>query len=395
MINRKIFSILMGLLMLLSLSASAATSNTTSFNTSQITQSAGNVKHYVENDYGLPNTVKVGNKSVTESQFLYLITAATNNIGIGKSSSKVTLKNVSGSSTVKESVTSGKLTRSEYISLSKRINSYITTNGKIPSSMSTSIGTMKYQSLVYMYSKVLAYYNTNKVLPSTVSVKSWYATTLGPAATNNKTVQNFFLKNAKTLGSNSYGTVMKLTPVGTGKNKVAIIIGVHPLEVQTHIAMLNAIYAYSKSLKNVQITVFDVIVYNGDNYSTGRTNGQNLANKYVVPNIDTSYKLVMDTHGNTGKGSEVYSGVPNFVFAPLQNTKSKTIANEIVNSKFTNGDLKYHYVSGTSPKYVTIPIANKGIPTIVFEQYINQANYAKVLYEHSLEVLKAINAIFA
>jgi hypothetical protein len=352
MINRKIFSILMGLLMLLSLSASAATSNTTSFNTSQITQSAGNVKHYVENDYGLPNTVKVGNKSVTESQFLYLITAATNNIGIGKSKNNVTFRTVSGTSTVKESVTSGKLTRSEYISLSKRIN-------------------------------------------STVSVKSWYATTLGPAATNNKTVQNFFLKDSKKLGSTSYGEVLRLTPVGTGKNKVAIIVGVHPLEVQTHIAMLNAIYALSKSLTNVQITVYDVIVYNGDNYSTGRDWGQTLANKYVVPNIGTSYKLVMDTHGNTGKGSEVYSGVPNFVFAPLQNTKSKTIANEIVNSKFTNGDLKYHYVSGTSPKYVTIPIANKGIPTIVFEQYINQANYAKVLYQHSLEVLKAINAIFA
>ena len=382
----------MGLLMLLSLSASAATSNTTSFNSSQITQSAGNVKHYVENEYRLPNTVKVGNKSVSEPQFLYLLTTTTNNIGIGKSKTNVTLKTVSNTSTVKETVTSGKLTRSEYISLAKRINSYITTNGKIPSSMSTSIGTMKYQSIVYMYSKVLAYYDTNKVLPSTVSVKSGYATTLGPAASVNAT--NGFFKTSKTLGGNSYGKVLKLSPIGTGKTKVAIIIGVHPLEVQTHIAMLNAIYAYSKSLKNVQITIFDVIVYNGDNYSTGRTNGQNLANKYVVPNIDTSYKLVMDVHGNTGKGSEVYSGVSNFVFAPVENKKSITIANQIVNSQYTNG-LNYHFVSGTSPKYVTIPIANKGIPTIVFEQYINQANYAKVLYQHSLEVLKAINAIFA
>ncbi|UTB33031.1 MAG: hypothetical protein NKF70_01795 [Methanobacterium sp. ERen5] len=177
---------------------------------------------------------------------------------------------------------------------------------------------------------------------------------------------------------------------------MAIIIGVHPLEVQTHIAMLNAIYALSKSLNNVQITVFDVIVYNGDNYNTGRSQGQTLANKYVVPNIGTSYKLVMDVHGNTGRGGEVYSGCPNFVFAPLQDTKSNTYASKIVNSKYnTNGNLINHYVKGTSPIYVTIPIAKKGIPTVVYEQYINQANYAKVMYLHAVEILKSINSIFA
>ncbi len=59
-------------------------------------------------------------------------------------------------------------------------------------------------------------------------------------------------------------------------------------------------------------------------------------------------------------------------------------------------DLKYHTLTdGTSPKYVTIPIALKGIPTIVFEQYQNQANYAQVLYQHALQVVIAINSIFA
>jgi hypothetical protein len=62
----------------------------------------------------------------------------------------------------------------------------------------------------------------------------------------------------------------------------------------------------------------------------------------------------------------------------------------------TKGDLVYHYLSdGTSPQYVTIPIAKKGIPTIVYEQYINQANYAQVLYQHAMQVLEAINAAFA
>ena len=115
----------------------------------------------------------------------------------------------------------------------------------------------------------------------------------------------------------------------------------------------------------------------------------------MVPNIGTSYKLVLDTHGNTGNGAEEYSGYPNFVFAPVQNTQSKSYASKLTNSRYTYGDLIYHYITGTSPIYVTIPIANKGIPTLVYEQYINQPNYAQVLYQHALQVVNAINDAFA
>ena len=250
---------------------------------------------------------------------------------------------------------------------------------------------MKYSSLEYMFSKVMAYYGLNKVLPNTVSVKSWYTLSLGPAATLNGTAKY----SSTLLGKNSLGYVLKLTGFGTGTNKVAVIVGVHPLEVQAHIAMLNAIMALSKKLNNVQITVYDVVVKNGADYSTGRAAGQDLASEFVVPNIGTSYKMVMDCHGNKGVGSS-YSGYPNFVFAPLQNTGSLAIASKLINSNITKGDLKYHFLAdGTSPQYVTIPIAKKGIPTIVYEQYINQANYAKVLYQHAMQVLEAINAMFA
>ena len=254
---------------------------------------------------------------------------------------------------------------------------------------------MKYESLIYIYSKILNYYNTYKVLPNTVSVKSWYSLT-NPSTLGNPAHLNGTAKFSSTLlGKNSLGYVLKSGPFGTGTNKVAVIVGVHPLEVQTHIAMINAIEALSKSLNNVQIWVYSVVVYNGADYNAGRTAGQNLANKYVVPNIGTSYKLVMDTHGNTGNGAELYSGYPNFVFAPVQNTKSLSFANKLINSKYTNEDLINHPIAGTSPKYVTIPIANKGIPTLVYEQYINQTNYAQILYMHALQILKAINAAFA
>jgi hypothetical protein len=394
MLIKKVLPIMLGILMLLSIGTSAAvTTNSTSFSTGQISHAAVTVKHNVDTKYSLPSSVKVGDKTVTNYQFLYLLSSATKNVANGNKS-LITLKNVAKPSSTSETVSSGQITNTEYLNMATSLNKFINANGKLPSYVSTShFGTMKYQSLIYMYSKVLAYYDVKKVLPSTVSVKSWYAQTLGPAGTLNAT-----LKNGKTLGSNKYGYVKLYGPYGnvSSKNKVAVIVGVHAQEQQTHIAMLNAISNLSSSLKNVQIWVFRVVVntqYQMD-YTLSRGYGQDLAHNYIVPNIGTSYKLVVDTHGN--RGTTQYTGYPNFVFAPLANTASKSFAYKLIDSTYTKGDLKYHYLGdGTSPPRVTIPIANKGIPTIVYEQYENQANYAQVLYKHALEVVKAINGVFA
>jgi Pseudomurein-binding repeat len=392
MIIKKAIPILIGLIMLLSIGASAAATanSTTSYNTTQITQAATAVKYNVEHKYTLPNNVTVGNTQITNPEFLYILSTATANAA-KNNKSNIAFKNVSKATAATETTTGGTLTKAQYLTVAGQINSYIKTNGRLPNYVNTAVGTMKYSSLEYMFSKIMAFYGTNKVLPTTVAVKSWYTLSLGPAATLNGTAKY----TSTLLGQNSLGYVLKVGTFGTGTTKVAVIVGVHPLEVQTHIAMLNAIMALSKTLNNVQITVFDVVVKNGADYTTGRAAGQTLASEFVVPNIGTSYKMVMDCHGNTGKGTD-YSGYPNFVFAPLQNTGSSAIATKLINSNMTKGDLKYHFLAdGTSPQYVTIPIAKKGIPTIVYEQYINQANYAQVLYQHALQVLEAINATFA
>jgi hypothetical protein len=394
MIIKKAIPILIGLIMLLSIGASAAATanSTTTYNTTQITQTATAVKYNVEHKYTLPNNVTIGNTQITNPEFLYILTTATTNAA-KNNKSKIAFKNVSKATSPSETTTGGTLTKAQYLTIAGQINTYVNANGRLPNYVTTAVGTMKYSSLEYMFSKVMAYYGLNKVLPNTVAVKSWYTLTLGPAATLNGTKKAKF--NETLLGQNSLGYVLKLGAFGTGTNKIAIIVGVHPLEAQTHIAMLNAIMALSKTLNNVQITVFDVYVKNGADYSIGRAAGQDLASEFVVPNIGTSYKMVMDCHGNKGVGSD-YSGYPNFVFAPLENAGSLAIASKLIHSKMTNGDLKYHFLAdGTSPQYVTIPIAKKGIPTIVFEQYVNQANYAQVLYQHAMQVLEAINAAFA
>ena len=82
--------------MLLSMGTSAAvTTNSTSFSTDQVSQASVTVKHNVETKYGLPSTVTVGGKKVTNYQFLYLLTSATNNVANSKAKNLINLKNVS------------------------------------------------------------------------------------------------------------------------------------------------------------------------------------------------------------------------------------------------------------------------------------------------------------
>jgi len=75
--------------------------------------------------------------------------------------------------------------------------------------------------------------------------------------------------------SDSTGYVELIGPYGNAnsKNKVAVIVGVHPLEGNAHLAMTNALKSSSSSLKNVQIWVFsvNVKVKYWTNYETSRT----------------------------------------------------------------------------------------------------------------------------
>ena len=172
MINSKVLLIMLGVLMLLSIGTSAAvTTQSTTYNTGQISHAAVTVKHNVETNYSLQSKVTVGGKNVTNSQFLYLLTSATNNVANGKGKNLINIKKVSYPTNPQETLTSGTIKKTEYVGIATRINSYINKYGKLPNYVTTTRGKMKYQSMVYMYSKIMTYYNMNKVLPSTVICK--------------------------------------------------------------------------------------------------------------------------------------------------------------------------------------------------------------------------------
>ena len=312
----------------------------------------------------------VGEEQVTMPEFLYLLTTDVGNINKGNTT-PIELKPVRNPTSPSEKLATGLIPKAEYLNLANRIKSYIDTNGRVPNYATTSLGKMRYESQIYMFSKILNYYNVNQRLPNTVSVITAPPTSI--------------------MGETSYGFVQKIGPLGTGTNRVAIILGVHPPEKNIHSAMYDAIKALASTLNKVKIYIYRIVLYDNTNTTLSRAQGENLTNKFVVPNINTNYKLATDVHGNLGYIINGKKTTKDYIFAPSNRSASQNYANKILSK--SNGALTYYYIDGTSLSKVTIPIAHKGIPAVVFELYQN--NTQSQLIEKCKIVVKAINAIFA
>jgi hypothetical protein len=158
------------------------------FTSSQINDASTRVKSYVETNNKLPSYVTVGTQQVTIPQFLQLITENLLNTGNGQQN-PVTLKNVKNPSSATESVKTGNIYTTEYLSLAQSVKSAIDT-GTAPSYINSSLGKIKFENIVYTFSKILNYQATNNRLPNYVSTKAWTGqtwTSTTPPVVNNTT----------------------------------------------------------------------------------------------------------------------------------------------------------------------------------------------------------------
>lgn len=191
------------------------------------------------------------------------------------------------------------------------------------------------------------------------------------------------------LANDSIGSVEVIRNMGNPDGeRIAYVVGVHPLENDTHKTLLKILPNQSDLNCCYDIYIINVtkdIGYYGDgssDNSPGRQNGQNLALKYVYPQIvNGSYKLAIDVHSNVG--AYPYK---TFVFSPvkesLSNQYGQIIANNSQNISY------YSPESTTSGPYLTIPLNENGIPAIYFEEY----SFAPQL-EKDMHMLELINAI--
>ena len=188
-----------------------------------------------------------------------------------------------------------------------------------------------------------------------------------------------------TLATTNDSTVVKEGPYGNTNSNitVAYIVGVHPRESASHQAIIESIQDSDSSLeKKYYLYLINAPLYQ-DNYPQERMNGQSLANKYVVPDIiNNSYQLAVDVHSSNGSYP-----VDRFIFAPARGSKSISIAMELEDKISW---LKYYYPSNpSSTEYVTLPLIQNSVPSIVYEAYKHDSN--TTTKEHAREFIKVID----
>lgn len=179
--------------------------------------------------------------------------------------------------------------------------------------------------------------------------------------------------NVTDIGSNANGTVYKIIAGNaSSEDTIGIILGVHPREYEIHEEVNKTIHNITSENGTQNLTKKYVIYYiktkpSLTSHDETRVAGEELANKFIVPNIAKDEPdLVVDVH-EIDPNYE-YS---NFVFS-LSNRTDKI--NSYIH-KLTNDVnlVDYDFDLGTSPEKVTKPIANKGIDTLLVETSITDA----------------------
>ena len=198
------------------------------------------------------------------------------------------------------------------------------------------------------------------------------------------------LYDAELIGENDLGTVHLHGPFGnTDSNvKIAYLIGMHPMESKAHRGLFDTIIDMDDSL-NYCYYIYNInVIGELDEETEGRMDGQLLAQEFAAPHIiDNKYDFFADIHSNKGlKGPGTYEKT-NFIFAPGFDDDSTNYLNVLLNEI---EELVYYAPEyRTSPPYITIPVVESGIPTIVYETYSYEP--MERTYELSEKLVKAID----
>ncbi|MCG2829208.1 Ig-like domain repeat protein [Methanothermobacter sp. K4] len=134
----------------------------------QIAAAALTVRDHYARYRKLPASVTIASKGYSMAQFLDLLARATVQLNSGNQN-PLTPRSVGylGST---GTWGSGKLSRSAYVSVAVSIRNFINSQGRAPRYASTSYGRVSFVRLVYVYSRVLAFYGANGRLPVDIAI---------------------------------------------------------------------------------------------------------------------------------------------------------------------------------------------------------------------------------
>ena len=255
--------------------------------------------------------------------------------------------------------------------------------------------------------KGIIYYTTDGKNPTLNSKKFKNNITLS----SNKVLKYFILANDGTkskiftykriLGKTTKGYVEKLYYGNLSSTKtIALIVGVHVQENGMHKAMQKSLKNKNGKLNRRFVLYYIHVTKDKNSYSKSRMNGLVLGQKYVVKDISKENpQIVTDIH-ETNYRLSGYK-YPRFIHM-ISNKKIKSVK---ISKKLHNKSSTYlkrllklapHIKRfdpqlGSSPAYITVPIANKGIVSYIYE---TEASYSKNLKQkYADKYIKALNKV--
>jgi hypothetical protein len=135
----------------------------------QLTDAASWVRAYYGRYGRLPGKVTISGQGYSMAQFLYLLCRATVNVNAGNVA-PISVRSVASPTAPGGWYRHGRFYRSSYVGVAKNILSFIDRYARAPNYAVTGLGRIPFQRLVYMYSKIIKFYGTNKRLPNYVTI---------------------------------------------------------------------------------------------------------------------------------------------------------------------------------------------------------------------------------
>ena len=207
------------------------------------------------------------------------------------------------------------------------------------------------------------------------------------------------------LGKTSKGYVEKLYYGNLSSTKtIALIVGVHVHESGMHKAMQKSLIKQTNKLKRKYVLYYIHVTKNQNSYSKSRMNGQILGNKFIIKDISNEKPQITTDIHETNYRLSGYK-YPRFIhMISNKNIKSVKISKNLhkKSSTYLKRLLKlaphikrFDPPLGSSPAYITVPIANKGLVSYIYETEISYSKTVKQNYaDKYIKALDKVNLSF-
>ena len=144
------------------------------------------VKKYIESNSELPKTVQIGSVTYPTAEYVYLASQAIINLNSNNKNS-ISVKTVNNPTNPKSASNLGNL--NDYLSVAKSIVNTCNSKGTMPDSVSSKVGTIGYNGLVYAIARVVAFYDDYSIMPNYVTIKT-YETSSSSSLNSKNTITN-------------------------------------------------------------------------------------------------------------------------------------------------------------------------------------------------------------